>query len=117
MTIQASLFKKLLLASLATAALTLSACADKDSATTQDDVNAVADPQTKIEQEATGVSDNAQVNEEVNSAVVGDSAVVDDSLAVEPTLADSDSTTVTADEVADGEVMDGTEKEEHVSTY
>ncbi len=120
MATQVSLTKKLLLALVAAAALTLSACADPDSATTQDDVDAVADPQTQIEQEATSVDDVAQVEEDVNSAVV------DDSLAVDPAVAENDATIVTTDEVGmaddvnivdDSEILDGTETQEDISTY
>lgn len=111
MVTQVSVTKKLLLASIAAAALAVSACADPESATTQDDVDAAADPQTAIEQEATGVDDVEQVEEDVNSAVV------DDSLAVDPALAENDPTVVTTEEIADSEILDGTETEEHVSTY
>ncbi len=115
---QISSIKKLLLASIAASALLLSACADKGAATTEEDP--VADPQTEIEQEATGVNDVEQVTEDVNSAVV------DDSLTVDPVVAETDATIVTTDELAageqgvvvdDSEIMDGTGKEEHVSTY
>ena len=108
MIIQASVTKNLLLSSLAAAALTLSACADKEAATTEAD--STVDPQTEIEQEATGVDDVEQVTDDVNSAVV------DDSLAVDPALAEDDMSVVTADEIDDSEVMDGTEEEEHIST-
>lgn len=111
MTIQVTTTKKLLLASLATIALTLSACADPDSATTQDDVDAIADPQTEIEQEATGVDDVAQATENVNSADISD-----EPMAVDAT-AEDDIAVVTADEVADADIMDGSAEEEHVSTY
>lgn len=106
MIMQISLLKKLSLALVAAAALTLSACADPDSATTQDDVDPVADPQTEIEQEATGVSDVEQVTEGV------DSAEVEGSLVVDPVVAEDDAAIITTDEV-----LDGTESEEHVSTY
>lgn len=112
MVAQVSLIKKLLLASVAAAALTLSACADPDSATTQDDVDAVADPQTQIEQEATSVDDVVQVEEDINSVETDE-----DPMAVDPVVAEGDATIVTTDEVADADMLDGTESEEHVSTY
>lgn len=108
---QMSLIKKLSLASLAAAALTLSACADPDSATTEDDVTPVADPQTQVEQEATGVDDVEQVEEDVESANI------DDALVVDPALAEDDATIVTTEEIADADIIDGTEKEENISTY
>lgn len=116
---QISSIKKLLLASIAASALLLSACADKGAATTEEDP--VADPQTEIEQEATGVNDVEQVTEDVNSADTSE-----DPLVVDPMVAESDATIVTTDELAtgeqgvvidDSEIIDGTEKEEHVSTY
>lgn len=109
MTTQLSRAKPLLLVAFASVMLTLSACADKGAATTQDDPK--ADAQTAVEQEATGVNDVEQVTEDVNSAVV------DDSLVVDPAIAENDATVVTTGEIADSEILDGTETEEHVSTY
>lgn len=117
---QISSIKKLLLASIAASALLLSACADKGAATTEEDP--VADPQTEIEQEATGVNDVKQVTEDVNSADTSEDPLVVDPMVAEKT----DATIVTTDELAAGEqgvvvddskIMDGTGKEEHVSTY
>ena len=110
MIVQASITKKLLLASLTAAALTLSACADKDAATTEGDPT--VDPQTEIEQEATGVDDVEQVTDDVNSVDISE-----DPLAVDPAMAEDDMSIVTTDEIADSEIMDGSAEEEHVSTY
>lgn len=85
-------------ASLTAAALILGGCADKDSATSADDPN--ADVQTTIEQEATGVDD----------AATTDDVVVTDDVAV---ATDDDVAVATAED----EVLDGSESEEHVSTY
>lgn len=91
-------------ASLTAAALILGGCADKDSATSADDPN--ADVQTAIEQEATGVDD----------AATADDVVVTDDVAVA-----TDDVAVVTDDVAvataEDEVLDGSESEEHVSTY
>lgn len=93
-----------LYASLTAAALVLGGCADKDSATSADDPN--ADIQTPIEQEATGV-DNANApnspNDPASSSANNDVAIATDDVGV-----------ATAD---DAEVLEGTESEEHISTY
>ena len=86
-------------ASLTAAAWILGGCADKDSATSADDPN--ADVQTTIEQEATGVDD----------AATTDDVVVTDDVAV---ATDDDDVAVAT---AEDEVLDGSESEEHVSTY
>lgn len=109
---QISPLKKLLLVSLAAAGLSLSACAD--SAPEIDEPEAmetVDDAQTPIEQEAISVDDVEQVTEDI------DSANIDDALVVDPAVADNDATIVTTDEIADAEMLDGTETEESVSTY
>ena len=110
MIIQASTTKKLLLASLAAAALTLSACADKDSATSDDDP--MLDAQTEVEQEATGVDDVEQVTDDVNSVDISD-----DPLVVDPMVAEDDMSIVTVDEIADADIMDGSAEQENISTY
>lgn len=86
--------KKWLFSSLAVAALALGACSDKGAATTEDDPT--LDAQTQVEQEATGVDDAVQVNDDVAVAT-----------------ADDDVAVATAD---DSEVLDGSESEEHIST-
>lgn len=102
--------KKWLFSSLAVAALALGACSDKGAATTEEDPT--LDAQTQVEQEATGVDDVVQVTEDVNSADISDDPLVNDDVAV--ATADDDVAVATAD---DSEVLDGSESEEHVSTY
>ena len=114
---QTSIAKKLLLISLATAALTLGACADPDSATTQDDVDPGADPQTQVEQEATGVDDVEQATENVNSADISDEPLVDDTVVTDDVAVVSDDDGTVTEGVNNAEVLDGSESEEHVSTY
>ncbi len=96
-----------LFAALAVSALTLGACEDKGSKTSEDDPN--YDVQTEIEQEATGVDEVEQVTEGVNSTGISDDPLVNDDVAT-----DDDVATATVD---DSEVLDGSESEEHVSTY
>lgn len=79
---------KLGLAAVAALAVTLSACSDKGAATTEDDPT--LDAQTQVEQEATGVDDVAVAS------------------------ADDDVAVATVD---DADVLDGSESEEHISTY
>ena len=84
-------------------ALTLSACGKKDEPPVE--TTPAADAQTAVEDEATGV------------ATAGSSA---DDVAV--ASADNDMAVSSTDDVAvatadDAEVLDGTESEEHVSTY
>lgn len=100
---------KLGLAAVAALALTLSACSDKGAATTEEDPT--LDPQTQVEQEATGVDDVVQVTEGVNSADISDDPMVND---VAVASADDDVAVATVD---DADVLDGSESEEHVSTY
>ncbi|MGI9339703.1 MAG: hypothetical protein ACR2PP_03620 [Psychrobacter sp.] len=101
---------KLGLAAVAALAVTLSACSDKGAATTEDDPT--LDAQTQVEQEATGVDDVAQVTEGVNSADISDDPMVGDDVAV--ASADDDVAVATVD---DADVLDGSESEEHISTY
>ena len=94
--------KKWLMVTLAAAALTLSACGKKDEPVVQGDP--AADAQTQVEQEATGV---AAANDNVAVASADDGIATTDGV-------NDDVAVATAD---DSEVMDGTESEEHVSTY
>lgn len=105
-----STYKLWLCATFAASALTLGACSDQGAATTEEDP--AMDPQTQVEQEATGVDDVEQVAESVNSADTSDDPLVDDDVAV--ASADEEVAVATAD---DAEVIDGSESEEHVSTY
>ncbi|MBU5616767.1 hypothetical protein KPY62_06605 [Psychrobacter sp. TAE2020] len=113
--------KKLLMTALAVAALTLSACADKEAATGEADIT--ADAQTAIEQEATGVSDVEQGTKAVNSTVTVDdpsvngsaSAEADDNKATVDELGTEDG--IEGNTIDDSEVLEGSETQEHVSTY
>ncbi|MEN2752091.1 hypothetical protein AAIR29_10655 [Psychrobacter sp. FBL11] len=99
--------KKWLYASLAAAALTLGACADKEAPMSEDET--AMDAQVEVEQDATSVDDVEQVTEGVNSADISDDPMVNDDVAV---------ATVDESEVTDdAEILDGSESEEHVSTY
>lgn len=96
--------KKWLYATLAAAALTLSACADKEAATVED--GTASDAQSEVEQSATGVST-------ADKSIENDVAIA---------TADNDAMAVGSDDdvavaTADDEVLDGSEQEEHVSTY
>lgn len=104
---------KLGLAAVAALAVTLSACAEQEKSLEEPDaMQTVDDAQTQVEQEATGVDDVAQVTEGVNSADISDDPMVDDDVAV--ASADDDVAVATVD---DADVLDGSESEEHVSTY
>ncbi len=104
-TMQKSIYKNLLLATLATSVLALSACEDKGSKTSEEDPT--YDPQTQIEQEATGVDNDMPADDvaiaSANDGVAMDNEVMNDDVAI-----------ATAD---DSEILDGTESSEHVSTY
>ncbi|TXD97197.1 hypothetical protein ES754_08665 [Psychrobacter frigidicola] len=94
--------KKWLLVTLAAAALTLSACGKKDDSALQSEPG--VDAQTSVEQEATGV---ATANDDVAVASANDGMASAD-------MTNDDVAVATAD---DSEIIDGTESEEHVSTY
>lgn len=94
--------KKWLMITLAAAALTLSACGKKDEPVAKGEP--AVDAQTQVEQEATGV---ATANDNVGVASANDGMATADG-------ATDDVAVATAD---DTEVMDGTETEEHISTY
>lgn len=94
--------KNWLTVGLVAAALTLGACGKKDEAPMK--TAPAVDAQTAVEEEATGVA----------TAGTGDDIAVasaDDGMAVGN---NDDVAVATAD---DAEVLDGTESEEHVSTY
>ena len=108
-----STYKRWLCATFAASALTLSACADKEKPLDEPEaMDTIDDAQTQVEQEATGVDDVVQVTEDVNSADISDDPLVNDDVAV--ATADDDVAIATAD---DSEILDGSESEEHVSTY
>lgn len=116
--------KKWLYASLAAAALTLGACADKEAAMTEDET--AVDAQTEVEQGATGVASADTVNESVTAEPMAgeDVAVASDNMTSDESsdmMNDDVATAQANDGVAvgtdDSEMLDGTESEEHVSTY
>ncbi|WP_352336651.1 hypothetical protein [Psychrobacter sp. 16-MNA-CIBAN-0192] len=97
----ATTHNKWFMVTLAAAALTLSACGKKDEPVVTDPA---VDAQTQVEQEATGV---ATANDNVAVASANDGMATTDGV-------NDDVAVATADDV---EIIDGTESEEHVSTY
>ena len=109
MAIENKTYKNWLTVGLVAAALSISACGKKDEAPM--DVEPTADAQTAVEDEATGVA-TAGSNDDVAVASANDSAAnTSESMVVGE---NDDVAVATAD---DAEVLDGTESEEHVSTY
>ena len=109
MVIENKTYKNWLTVGLVAAALSISACGKKDEAPM--DVEPTADAQTAVEDEATGVA-TAGSNDDVAVASANDSAAnTNESMVVGE---NDDVAVATAD---DAEVLDGTESEEHVSTY
>ncbi|WP_413500837.1 hypothetical protein [Psychrobacter maritimus] len=109
MAIENKTYKNWLTVGLVAAALSVSACGKKDEAPM--DVEPTADAQTAVEDEATGVA-TAGSNDDVAVASANDSAAnTNESMVVGE---NDDVAVATAD---DAEVLDGTESEEHVSTY
>ena len=109
MAIENKTYKNWLTVGLVAAALSISACGKKDEAPM--DVEPTADAQTAVEDEATGVA-TAGSNDDVAVASANDSAAnTNESMVVGE---NDDVAVATADEA---EVLDGTESEEHVSTY
>ena len=109
MAIENKTYKNWLTVGLVAAALSISACGKKDEAPM--DVEPTADAQTAVEDEATGVA-TAGSNDDVAIASANDSAAnTNESMVVGE---NDDVAVATAD---DAEVLDGTESEEHVSTY
>ena len=109
MAIENKTYKNWLTVGLVAAALSISACGKKDEAPM--DVEPTADAQTAVEDEATGVA-TAGTNDDVAVASANDSAAnTNESMVVGE---NDDVAVATAD---DAEILDGTESEEHVSTY
>lgn len=94
--------KKWLYATLAAATLMLGACADKEATTAEADT--ATDAQVEVEQDATGVSTADKTNE------VAVASADDEAMAV----GNNDDVAVAT---ADDDVLDGSEEQEHVSTY
>ena len=112
MAIENKAYKNWLTVGLVAAALSISACGKKDE--TPMDVEPTADAQTAVEDEATGVA-TAGSNDDVAVASANDgvntNANNNEAMAVGP---NDDVAVATAD---DAEIIDGTESEEHISTY
>ena len=112
MAIENKTYKNWLTVGLVAAALSISACGKKDEAPM--DVQPTADAQTAVEDEATGVA-TAGSNDDVAVASANDgvntNANNNEAMAVGP---NDDVAVATAD---DAEIIDGTESEEHISTY
>jgi len=109
---------KLGLAAVAALAVTLGACAEQEKSLEEPDaMQTVDDAQTQVEQEATGVDDVAQVTEGVNSADISDDPMVDDDVVGDDVAVASADNDVAVATVDDADVLDGSESEEHVSTY
>ena len=105
--VQKPIHKKWLYVSLA-AALMLGACAD-DSAMNENET--AVDAQASVEQDATGVaSDDVAVASDDMASETNTDMMNDDVAVAEA----NDGTAVGID---DSEILDGTESEEHVSTY
>lgn len=102
MTIKNKAYKNWLTVGLVAAALSVSACGKKDEAPM--DVEPTADAQTPVENNATGVA-TANSTDDVAVASANDGMAVGEN---------DDVAVATAD---DAEVLDGTESEEHISTY
>lgn len=102
MAIKNKAYKNWLTVGLVAAALSVSACGKKDEAPM--DVEPTADAQTPVENNATGVA-TANGTDDVAVASANDGMAVGEN---------DDVAVATAD---DAEVLDGTESEEHISTY
>ncbi len=119
MTTHKSMHKKWLYASLAAAALTLSACADKEAPMIEDET--AMDAQVEVEQGATSVAgDDTMANDDV--AVASDDMDMDMASDANTDMMNDDVAVAEADDgvavgVDDSEMLDGSESEEHVSTY
>ena len=100
------------------AALFLGACGDKKAATTEADTNAQPDAQTQVEQNATAVATDDTAHAGMDHDAMDTTVVAGDDVAVAEAgdVAEVGDTGDVA--VAGGdEVLEGTESEEHVSTY
>ncbi len=104
--------KKLLFITLAATALTLSACGKKNDPALEGEP--AVEAQTSVEQEATGVA-TADASNGVAVASADDGRA-DEGLAVDSDadLMNGNVGVATADE---SEILDGSESEEHISTY
>ncbi len=119
MTTHKPMHKKWLYASLVAAALTLGACADKEAPMSEDET--AMDAQVEVEQGATSVAnDDTMVNDDV--AVASDDMDMDMASDANTDMMNDDVAVAEADDgvavgVDDSEMLDGSESEEHVSTY
>lgn len=119
MTSHKPMHKKWLYASLAAAALTLGACADNEAPMSEDET--AMDAQVEVEQGATNVaSDDTMVNDDV--AVASEDMDMDMASDANTDMMNDDVAVAEADDgvavgADDSEMLDGSESEEHVSTY
>lgn len=127
--IKPMLSKKWLYGSIAAAALTLGACADNDPSLSEPEaMENVDDAQTPVEQQATDVASTDEAGNEMGSTrgevasldggTTSEDADMTDDMATE-TLTNEDIGVAdsTAVGVNDADIIDGSESEEHVSTY
>lgn len=110
-----TIHRRWLFASLATAVLSLVACADKAPEISEPDpMETLDDAQTPVEQAANGVA-SADTS---NDPLVNDNvAVATDDMANDDVVLASDDEGVVVEGVDDSEILDGNEQVEHVSTY
>lgn len=107
------MLKKWLYASVAASALALSACADNETPAIEDET--AMDAQVEVEQGATNVDDDTAMAASEDTAYASDDMPSEDSDMMNDDVAVA---TAGESEVADdSEILDGSESEEHVSTY
>lgn len=107
------MLKKWLYASVAASALALSACADNETPAIEDET--AMDAQVEVEQGATSVDDDTAMAASEDTAYASDDMPSEDSDMMNDDVAVA---TANESEVADDpEILDGSESEEHVSTY
>lgn len=113
MAIKHKAYKNWLTVGLIAAALSVSACGKKDEAPM--DVEPTADAQTPVEESATGVATAGGSDDvAVASANSSTSGNANEAMAVGE---NDDVAIATAGGDSDADVIDGTESEEHISTY
>ncbi len=107
------MLKKWLYASVAASALALGACADNETPAIEDET--AMDAQVEVEQGATSVDDDTAMAASEDTAYASDDMPSEDSDMMNDDVAVA---TANESEVADDpEILDGSESEEHVSTY
>ena len=107
------MLKKWLYASVAASALSLGACADNETPAIEDET--AMDAQVEVEQGATSVDDDTAMAASEDTAYASDDMPSEDSDMMNDDVAVA---MANESEVADDpEILDGSESEEHVSTY